>query len=186
MPLARFVSPIRKLLNSLSGKNRYSLISILLVPTCSMLDDQSHSYCCLREITAFVLLLPKTKGAPQVPLRLQQLCKSKMIKDFLSKAPPIRLTECLISIGLLFWLDGWDPSASSKNNRSPIHTATVTLLCIDNLTGVPFNARTFPIACGPGKANHDTIFQALRISLRKVMAGDDIVWSDYHGCWTTI
>ncbi len=170
----------------LNPTNQYSLVSMLPVPTCSMLDDQSHSYCCLREIIAFVLLLPKTKGAPQVPLRLQQLCKSKMMKDFLSQAPPIRLTECLISIGLLFWLDGWDPSASSKNNRSPIHTATVTLLCIDNLTGVPFNARTFPIACGPGKANHDTIFQALRISLRKVMAGDDIVWSAYHGRWTTI
>jgi hypothetical protein len=170
----------------LNPMNQYSLVSMLPVPTCFMLDDQPHSYCCLREITAFVLLLPKTKGAPQVPLRLQQLCKSKMMKDFLSKAPPIQLTECLISIGLLFWLNGWDPSASSKNNRSPIHTATVTLLCIDNLTGVPFNARTFPSICGPGKANHDTIFQALRISLRKVMAGDDIVWSAYHGRRTTI
>jgi hypothetical protein len=73
----------------LNPTNQYSLVSMLPVPTCSMLDDQSHSYCCLREITTFVLLLPKTKGAPQVPLRLRQLCKSKMMKDFLSKAPPI-------------------------------------------------------------------------------------------------
>ena len=95
-------------------------------------------------------------------------------------------TPCLVSLGLIFWLDGWDPSASSKNNRSPIHTASVTLLCIDNLTGFIFNARTFPIACGPGKADHNIIFQALRTSLDKLTASEDIVWSNQHGRWTTI
>jgi hypothetical protein len=108
------------------------------------------------------------------------------MQNFLSTAPPIRTTKWLVSLGLVFWLDGWDPSASSKNNRSPIHTASVTLLCIDNLMGVLFNARTFPYACGPGKANHNIIFQALRHSLDKVQAGEDTVWSDNHGCWTTL
>jgi hypothetical protein len=97
------------------------------------------------------------------------------MQNFLLTASPIRTTKCLVSMGLIFWLDGWDPSASSKNNRSPIHTASVTLLCIDNLTGVLVNAHTFPFACGPGKADHNIIFQALRHSLNKVQASGDIV-----------
>jgi hypothetical protein len=93
----------------------------------------------------------------------------------------------LVSLGLVFRQDGWDTSASSKNNRLLVHTASgVTLLCIDNLMGVLFNARTFPFACGPGKADHNIIFQALRHSLDKVQASEDIVWSDHHGCWTTL
>jgi hypothetical protein len=104
------------------------------------------------------------------------------MQNFLLTAPPIRTTKCLVLLGLIFWLDGLDPSASSKNNRSPIHTASVTLLCIDNLTGVLYNARTFPFACGPG----NIIFQALRHSLDKLQASEDIVWSDHHGCWTSL
>jgi hypothetical protein len=73
-------------------------------------------------------------------------------------SPPLLRTKCLVSLGVIFWLDGWDPSASLKNNRSPVHTSTVTLLCINNTTCLPFNARTFPIACGPGKEDHNCVF----------------------------
>jgi hypothetical protein len=52
--------------------------------------------------------------------------------------------------------------------------------------GVLFNARTFPFACGPGKADHNIIFQALRHSLDKAQASADTVWSHHHGCWTTL
>jgi hypothetical protein len=92
----------------------------------------------------------------------------------------------LVTVGLLFWLDGWDPSASSKNNRSPVHTTSATLLCIDNTTGRPFNSGTFPIACGPGKADHNAIFESLRLSLDQLSAKTDVVWSHHHGRWTTI
>jgi hypothetical protein len=170
----------------LNPTNQHSLVSILPVPHVYMLHDQSHAYCCLREIAAYVLLLPRSTGAPLVPLRLTQLCQSANMQNFLSTAPPIRTTKCLVTLGLVFWLDGWDPSSSSKNNRSPIHTASVTLLCIDNLTEVLFNARTFPFACGPGKADHNIIFQALRHSLDKVQGSEDTVWSHHHGCWTTL
>jgi hypothetical protein len=135
----------------LNPTNRHSLVSIRPVPTAHMLPDQSYAYCCLREIAAFVLLLPNTTGAQLKPLQLTQLCQSRMMQNFLtSTAPPIRSMQCLVSLGLIFWLDGWDPSVSSKNKRLPIHTALVTLLCIDNLTGKLFNARTFPIASSPG------------------------------------
>ncbi len=170
----------------LNPTNQHSLVSILPVPHVYLLHDQSHAYCCLREIAAYALLLPRSTGAPVVPVRLTQLCQSANMQNFLSTPPPIRTTKCLVTLGLVFWLDGWDPSASSKNNRSPIHTASVTLLCIDNLTGVLFNARTFPFACGPGKADHNIIFQALRHSLDKVQASEDTVWSHHHGCWTTL
>jgi hypothetical protein len=100
----------------LNPTNQHSLVSILLIPYVYMLHYQSHAYCCLQEITAYVLLLPRSIGAPLVPLRLTQLCQSANMQNFLSTAPPIRTTKCLVSLGLVFWLDGWDPSASSKNN----------------------------------------------------------------------
>jgi hypothetical protein len=159
----------------LNPTNQHSLVSILPIPSVYMQHDQSHAYCCLLEITVYVLLLPRSTGAPPVPLRFTQLCQSANMQNFLWTTPPIRTTKCLVLLGLTFWLDGWDPSASSKNNQSPIHTASVTLLCIDNLTGVLFNARTFPFACSPGKANHNIIFQSLRHSLDKVQASEDIV-----------
>jgi hypothetical protein len=71
---------------------------------------------CLREIAAYVLLLPRSTGAPLVHLRLTQLGQSANMHNFLSTPPPIRTTKCLVTLGLVFWLDGWDPSASSKNN----------------------------------------------------------------------
>jgi hypothetical protein len=100
----------------LNPTNQNSLVSILPIPSVYMLHDQSHAYCCLREIAAYVLLLPRSTGAPPVPLRLTQLWQSAMMQNFLLTAPPIRTTKCLVSLGLVFWLDGWDPSASSKNN----------------------------------------------------------------------
>jgi hypothetical protein len=170
----------------LNPTNQHSLVSILPVPIVYLLPDGLHAYCCLCEIAAFALLLPRTKDALPIPLRLTQLCQSAMMHNFLVSAPPTLSTQCLVSIGLIFWLDGWDPSVSSKNNRSPIHTTTVTLLCIDNLTGELFNSRTFPAACGAGKADHNIIMQALRSSLDKLTASDDIMWSNHHGCWTTV
>jgi hypothetical protein len=170
----------------LNPTNQHSLVSILPVPFAHMLPDRLHAYCCLRELVAFVLLLPRTNGSPPIPLRLTQLCQSTMMQNFLSTALPIGSTQCLVSVGLIFWLDGWDPSASSKNNRSPVHTASVTLLCIDNVTGMLFNTRTFPFACGPGKADHDLIFQALSSSLDQLVTGNDIIWSNHHSRWTTV
>jgi hypothetical protein len=170
----------------LNPTNKHSLVSILPTPATYMLPDCSHAYCCLQEIAAFVLFLPRTAGVAPVPLRLVQLCQSKTMKDFLDISPPVWRTKCLVSLGVIFWLDGWDPSASSKNNRSPIHTSTVTFLCIDNTTRLPFNARSFPIACGPGKANHDSVFKALRTSLDALTASTNIVWSHHHSKWTTL
>jgi hypothetical protein len=73
----------------LNPTNQHSLVLILPIPSAYMLHDQSHAYCCLREIAAYVLLLPKSTGAPPVPLRLTQLCQCAMMQNFLSTAPPI-------------------------------------------------------------------------------------------------
>jgi hypothetical protein len=64
----------------LNPTNQHSLVSILPIPSVYMLHDQSHVYCCLREIAAYVLLLPRSTGAPPIPLRLTQLCQSAMMK----------------------------------------------------------------------------------------------------------
>jgi hypothetical protein len=73
----------------LNPTNQHSLVLILPVPHVYMLHDQSHANCCLREIAAYVLLLPRSTGAPLIPLRLTQLCQSAMMQNFLSTAPPI-------------------------------------------------------------------------------------------------
>ncbi len=169
----------------LNPTNKHSLVSLLPIPNVYMLSDDAHAYCCLQEIVAFVLLLPRTVGAAPVPLRLQQLCQSAAMVQFLNE-PNSSPSTCLVSLGVLFWLDGWDPSASSKNNRSPVHTASATIICVDNTTGQPFDVRTFPISCGPGKANHNAVFQALQTSLNTLADGTHKFWSNYHGNWTTV
>ena len=121
-----------------------------------------------------------------MPLRLQQLCHSHQCQKALLSAPLDALQECLVSLELLFWADGWDPSASTKNNRSRVHTVSATMLCIDNMTNQPFNARTFPIACGPGKNDHNSVFEALQLSLEKLSSGAHRVWSQHHHKWTTL
>jgi hypothetical protein len=62
----------------LNPTNQYSLVSMLPVPTCSMLDDKSHSYCCLREIIAFVLLFyPKRKEHPKFHFAYSNCAKAR-------------------------------------------------------------------------------------------------------------
>jgi hypothetical protein len=167
----------------LNPTNKNAVVTLLPVPKAYMLHDGCHAYCCLQEVAAFVLLLPRTRVVTPVPLRLEQLCCSANLLQCLRQ--PIA-TSCRVTLGLLFWLDGWDPSASSKNNRSPVHTASATLLCIDSDTGGTFDDRTFPVACGPGKAGHNIIFRAMQISLDKLAAQNTLLWSHHHGGWTTI
>ena len=169
----------------LNPTNKYSLVSLLPQPTTYMLSDNAHGYCCLQEIAAFVLLLPQKVGSPPIPFRLKQLCQSHYVQQFIQQ-PSVDSPLCLVSLGIIFWMDGWDPSASSKNNRSPVHTASATLICIDNNTGLPFNVRTFPIACGPGKADHNVIFQALEHSLCKLQSNNELMWSHHHNCRASV
>jgi hypothetical protein len=170
----------------LNRTNQHSLISLLPVPKVSMLSDNIHAYCCLQEIVAFVLLLPRTMGVAPIPLRLRQLCQSTMMQQCDKALINLQMQPCLVTIGLLFWMDGWDPSASTKNNRSPVHTASATLLCIDNNTGLPFDTRTLPIACSPGKVNHNAVFKALETSLNTLMESKHLLWSHHHHRWTTV
>ena len=164
----------------LNPTNKHSLVSLLPMPKTVLLYDDSHAYTCLQEIVAFVLVLQNSEGPLVVPLRLQLLCQSLNLHTRQSSA------TSLVSIGLLFWMDGWDPSQSSKSNRSPVHTATATLLCIDNKTGIPFDVRTYPIACGPGKADHNAVFEALKTSLEILEDENKLMWSHYHHQWTTV
>jgi hypothetical protein len=64
--------------------NKHSLVSILPVPMAHMLCDHAHAYCCLQEIAAFILLVPRTMGVAPIPLRLHQLCQSNLVQEFLS------------------------------------------------------------------------------------------------------
>jgi hypothetical protein len=61
---------------------------------------------------------------------------------------------------LLMWFDGWDPNGSSKGNRSPIWSGTITMVFL-TMEGVIVFVATYPFAAGPGKADHDVIFQQI-------------------------
>jgi hypothetical protein len=161
------------------GDNSTHTQVILVVRSCTCLLLLAR-HCCLCTI------IPRPLGEAPIPLRLRQLCQCKSMEDLILETPSTQSSKCLVTIGLLFLLDRWDPSALSKDNRSPVHTASSTLLCIDNTTGRPFNSRTFPLACCPGKADHNPIFESLRLSLDKLSAKTDVVWSHHHGRWTTI
>jgi hypothetical protein len=170
----------------LNPTNQHSLVSQLPIPSVYMLLHTNLMLTADFERLQRMFVITKINRCTTCTFAVNSTVSKRHDANLLSTTPPIRITKCLVSLGLVLWLDGLDPSASSKNNRSPIHTASVTLLCIDNLTGVLFNARTFPFACGPGKADQNIIFQALRHSLDKVQASEDTVWSDHHGCWTAL
>jgi hypothetical protein len=52
----------------------------------------------------------------------------------------------------MMWFDGWDPNGSSKGNRSPVWSGSITLVFV-NLQGKVVSAATYPFAAGPGKAD---------------------------------
>jgi hypothetical protein len=52
----------------LNPTNQHSLVSILPIPYAYMLHDKFHANCCLYKIAAYVLLLPRTTGAPHLYL----------------------------------------------------------------------------------------------------------------------
>ena len=168
----------------LNPSNKRSLVSLLPGAQVNMIDNV-HAYCCLEEIIAFVLLLPRSNAMSPIPIRLRRLCMSKDMQEFMHPLHPIS-PECHVSIGILFWMDGWDPSASSKNNRTPIHTASATLLLIDNYSHLLFDCRTYPITCGPGKVDHNIIFDAITTSLANLTTSKHQMWSHYHNHCTTL
>jgi hypothetical protein len=69
----------------------------------------------------------------------------------------------------LMWFDGWDPNGSSKGNRSPVWSGSVTLVFI-NLHGLVMSVDTCPLAAGPGKASHDVMFDQIRLDVRALQA----------------
>jgi len=168
----------------LNASNTHSLISLLPGPNIVMINS-SHAYCSLPEFTAWVLLLPRTIGVAPMSKRTHQLCRSKAMLTFMQDAPRDD-PHSLVSVGFIFWLDGWDPSASSKNNRSPIHTALVTLLLLDNATHLCYNCWTYPISCGPGKVDHNSVFSALRGSLEQISSTPTHMFSHFHHGWTKV
>jgi hypothetical protein len=69
----------------------------------------------------------------------------------------------------MMWFDGWDPNESSKGNRSPVWSGLLTLVFI-NLQGGVVSVATYPFAAGPGKADHNVIFQNILLDVRALQA----------------
>ncbi len=69
----------------------------------------------------------------------------------------------------MMWFDGWDPNGSSKGNRSPVWSGSLTLVFI-NLQGRVVSVATYPFAAGPGKADHEVIFEQILVDVRALQA----------------
>ncbi len=67
------------------------------------------------------------------------------------------------------WFDGWDPNGSSKGNRSPVWSGSLTLVFVD-LQGRVVSVATYPFAAGPGKADHEVIFEQILLDVRSLQA----------------
>ena len=65
-------------------------------------------------------------------------------------------------------------------------TVTATLLCIDNLTGKLFDSRTYPISCGPGKADHNVVFREIIKSIQLLSQEQPLLYFQHHRAWTSI
>jgi hypothetical protein len=76
------------------------------------------------------------------------------------------------------WFDGWDPNGSSKGNRSPVWSGSITMVIV-NMQGRVVSVATYPFAAGPGKADHDVIFEQILLDVRALQAPLD---DDVLGC----
>jgi hypothetical protein len=70
-----------------------------------------------------------------------------------------------LAVGIILWTHGWDPSTSTKSNRTPMHTETVTLVFVDVSNGEVVGVRTLPNMGGAGKSDHDSVFQLFKNDL---------------------
>jgi hypothetical protein len=150
-----------------------SLMSNMPIPQVRILDEAGHACCHIQELAAFSLMFPDMKADRfQIHPRFHSLIRSKKFREFTGKmstcdrlSPPSTPILVLFSV---FWSDGWDPNQSNKRNRSPVHSSTVTFICVDMTDSTPYYIKTQLISSGPGKADHEVVFQSLLADKRSM------------------
>jgi hypothetical protein len=176
---------VAKLLNQ---TNTNSLTSIIPLPPTTSLSGK-HAYVSIPTLVAYDLGLANAKVDPPHNAKFQRLVNSEQGQTLFVRAKLKLMAEltalnaapssCVpLVVLLLMWFDGWDPNGSSKGNRSPVWSGSLTLVIV-NIQGRVVSVATYPFAAGPGKADHDVIFERILLDVRALQAPLD---QDVQGC----
>jgi hypothetical protein len=168
-----------KLLNQ---TNTNSLTSIIPIPPTVVLSGK-HAYVSIPALVAYDLGLANANVDPPYNAKFDRLVNSEHGKALFHRAKGQLTAEGATINGthadyvplvalFMMWFDGWDPNASSKGNRSPVWSGSLTLVLI-NLQGCVVSVATYPFAAGPGKADHNVIFEQILLDVRALQAPID-------------
>ena len=162
-----------------NATNQNSFTSIIPRPPIIVLGAR-HAYVPVPSLLAYELGLAHATVDPAYNPKFERLVNSRHGQELFHRANAKLIAEAntidaqidsyVRYVVLLFmWFDGWDPSGSSKGNRSPVWSGTLTMVFLDMLGNIVAVA-TYPFAAGPGKAGHDVIFQAILGDVRALQA----------------
>ena len=161
LPVPSTIESFRSKFHNQSAKD--SLINLLPIPSCKLAEDDGHAYVGLLESVSHSFLSCGPGKNYVVHDRLIDVVNGPHYKSSIQHlvAPMALLGIPFVHCYVLIWGDGWDPF-TSKSNRKPIWTLTGNVIFVDVLGGhVPYYHRTLLLSCGPGKANHDKVYQLL-------------------------
>jgi hypothetical protein len=138
----------------LNTTNQNSLESLLPVPSVERAPNNS-AFVPAEELVLHGLMLQQPVAERIVDVRFQKLIE--VYRDGGAFTP-------FDGIVLLYylWMDGWDPNRSlTKLNKTPIWTATVTLIFACGRTLAVLAKKTSLAAVSPGKADHQPVLRSL-------------------------
>jgi hypothetical protein len=155
--------------------NQNLLTSIIPRPPTVVLSGR-HAYITIPAILAYELGLAHAAVDPPYNPKFERPVNSEHGQELFNRAKTKLMAKAQTIncnadsyvryvVLLLMWFDGWDPNGSSKGNRSPVWSGTLTMVFL-NMEGTIVVVATYPFATGPGKADHDVIFQHILKDLR--------------------
>jgi hypothetical protein len=159
----------------LNPTNTNSLTSTIPLPPTISLSGK-HAYVSIPALIAYDLGLANPNVDPPYNAKFERLVNSEHGKALFVRAKAKLMAETKMIndtrasyvpmvVLLMMWFDGWDPNGSSKGNRSPVWSGSLTLVFVDLQRRVVAVA-TYPFAAGPGKADHDVIFDKILVDVR--------------------
>jgi hypothetical protein len=163
----------------LNSTNQNALTSIIPRPPILELSSR-HAYVTILSILAYELGLAHPDHDPAYNPKFERLVHSPHGQELFTRARDKLISESPLIAGtmsahtpyvvlLLMWFDGWDPNGSSKGNRNPVWSGTLTMVLVD-LQGRLVTVASYPFAAGPGKADHDVVFQNVLNDVRALQA----------------
>ena len=158
VPLPASQQSFSQMITNLTNKN--SLFSNLPIQPPTPLAD-GHASLSLSSILALRMLMPENPGIRLSHPKVQSLMSLPWIS---SNTQPCS-ASCQYphwNVFLILWSDGWDPSQSTKSNRNPVWSMSVTMLIQDIALKKALMCFTDLYAIGPGgKSDHSCVVRNL-------------------------